>query len=251
NSSRIVHADVCDVITVYGFPVWVPTSAGEKRPTEVRRIVVPHDRNDIRVSSPEFGGECGYLRKLIGWSARDQFFIVNERNSLEREGVSPDLVVVCHRLPGERNKILFEVVADLQRPQKSGVGPFANPIVGPQNDIRAFAALSCGLEFVCEIVWRLYPDRNPKILLKFVSEFDKSVVALVSINPNEQLTIGPGKRPSGGPKDEDPEKKISGHTKFERRGGKNLPSPVEARGDKFTTQTREGKLKEPFALDAK
>ena len=53
----VVDPDIVDVVASVDFFEWVASAAGQERPTEVRRVVVPHDRDDVWILGPELLGE--------------------------------------------------------------------------------------------------------------------------------------------------------------------------------------------------
>jgi hypothetical protein len=62
-------------------------------------------------------------------------------------------------------------------------------------------------------------DWNSEFLFEFFSEFGQAVISLVTVDPDQQFTVGPGKSARSGTEDYDPEKKFSDHT----LGGNLMP----------------------------
>ncbi len=61
--------------------------------------------------------------------------------------------------------------------------------MGPEHDVRSVAGRGKLLKFFFHLVRMSNLDRDPGILGKFFTNFCKAVVALVTVDPDEQFTL--------------------------------------------------------------
>src|ERR1700719_2238058 len=125
-----------------------------------------------------------------------------------------------YRIPRHRNKGCLEIVFNLERLDQAGIGPFSNPIVRPEEDVRPFTALGGSLKVVGNLLLCFNFDRGTHIFLKSFTEVAQGVVSTVITDPDQELTIRPGEC-LGGPKGEENSTKELFHHKRECEGVKS------------------------------
>jgi hypothetical protein len=83
--------------------------------------------------------------------------------------------------------------------------------MGPEEDVRAFAALCGSLELVGDLFLGLHFDGNPHLLLEFLAEVPQGAIASVIANPDEEFAVCPGKCLNGGENYEETKEKFFAH----------------------------------------
>ena len=130
---------------------------------------------------------------MIGGHFGHQFLVVDQRDTFKGERVSPKAIAVHDSVPSHRKKCRPEILPNFERLQQAGIGPFADSIVSPEENVRALAALCCRLELVRDILLGFHFDGDAQVPFEFATQLKQRTVASIVTDPDEEFAISPGK----------------------------------------------------------
>src|SRR6185369_5168180 len=104
--------------------------------------------------------EIGKLRRR---RTVEKFLVINQSYSFQSDRIPPNPPIVKHSLPGLREKSVSKFFGNLDRPDQSGVCPFADLIVRPNDNVGALRHLRSNWETVCNLLGGLDRDFESKI----------------------------------------------------------------------------------------
>src|ERR1700731_4537620 len=116
------------------------------------------------------------------------------------------------RVPRHGNEGSLEIIFNLERLDQTGIGPFSNPVVRPEEYIGAFTALGGCLKFVGDLLLCFNLDRGTNIFFKSFAKVAQGVVSPVITYPDQEFTIRPGKCLSGTKDKENSTKELFHHS---------------------------------------
>src|SRR5438876_5000590 len=107
--------------------------------------------------------EVGQLRRR---RTLEKFLVIDQSYRLQSDRIPPKLVTVQHGLPGLREKSVFKFFGDLNRSDQSGVRPFADLIVRPDDNVGPLRHLRSNWVTVGNVLGGLDRDFESKILFE-------------------------------------------------------------------------------------
>ena len=87
-------------------------------------------------------------------------------------------------VPGHWQEEGLEIVFDLQRLYQTGICPFPNAVVRPEEDIGTLAALGSSLELLSDLFLGFYFDWNSNVLFENFTEVTQGVICPVIAYPD-------------------------------------------------------------------
>ena len=135
--------------------------------------------------------EIGKLRRR---RTVEKFLVINQSYSFQSDRIPPNPPIVKHSLPGLREKSVSKFCGNLDRPDQSGVCPFADLIVRPDDNVGALRHLRSNWETVCNLLGGLDRDFESKIVFEFLCRDRLESLASVRVHPDQKLPIGPGEQ---------------------------------------------------------
>src|SRR5690606_34050302 len=127
----------------------------------------------------------------------DQRLVVDEADRLDRHRIAPGLAVEAHRVPGEVEDAVLDLGRRLDRRDETRRGPFAEAVVRPDEDVRTVAGAGRLLELVRNRFRMLHDDLDAQLLGELVADGLQAVVALVAVDPDEELAVLEGRAQRG------------------------------------------------------
>ncbi len=158
--------------------------AGQQRPREEALVVVPEDgllavRGQILVDGHDLVPGGGRLL--------EHRLVPDQADGLDRQRVAPGAALVVERVPGRLLDLVVQRLARLHGHDEAGLGPFAGAIVRPAEDVGALAGAGGGLELGRCVVGVLHHHLHARVGRVAVADLLQAVVALVRIDPDQQL----------------------------------------------------------------
>src|ERR1700720_1453902 len=111
-------------------------------------------------------------------------FLLYQSYSFQSDRIPPNPPIVEHSLPGFREKSVSKFFGNLDRPDQSGVCPFADLIVRPDDNVGALRHLRSNWETVCNLLGGLDRDFESKIVFEFLCRDRLESLASVGVHPD-------------------------------------------------------------------
>src|SRR5690606_4850913 len=131
-----VDARLAEVITAVSLGKDVAIVGRQQRPGEIGVVVIPENGALAVCGQLLVNGE-DFIE--VRWRRRDQRLVVDQRRRFDRHGIAPQLAVVTHGIPGEVGDITLAGGTGVDRRDQPALRPFAEPIMGPDEDVRSVA----------------------------------------------------------------------------------------------------------------
>ncbi|SAG55397.1 Uncharacterised protein [Enterobacter asburiae] len=184
--ASVVHAHVFHVIFAIFKLERVTAIGSNERPGEVRLLQVEHQ-----------GGFTFRLQLFIQF--RDLFpgfrwvwyqvFVVNQRQGFNRDRVSDQLAVIANGIPGEREQLVLEGFIWRHFCQQARLRVTPETVMRPEDDVRAVAGCCNLRELLFQLVRMFYGNFDAGIFFEFFAHFGQAVIALIAVNPDNQLAF--------------------------------------------------------------
>ena len=130
------------------------------------------------------------ISSKVAGGVGDEVLVVDEADGFDGDRVAPDLAVEGHGVPGE----VEDAVLDLGGSGSTGAirpagGPFAEAVMGPDEDVGAVAGGGGLLELVGHRLRMLDDDVDAELVGELVADRLQAVVALVAVDPDQELAF--------------------------------------------------------------
>lgn len=164
----------------------VATVGSQQRPGEVGVVVIPE--NGALAGLGQLGVEFQHLVEG-GRRRRYQGLVVEQADGLDCHRVAPQLAAVGHRIPGKILDLVLGLGTGGDRRDQPALRPFAEAVVGPDEDVRAVAGGGGLLELVGGAVRVGHLHGDAGVGGEALADLGQALVALVAVDPDDQLAF--------------------------------------------------------------